>query len=145
MDESSYSLSLTIQLTGALRALSDVLRRQLLSRDEVKQALAMALRLQAGRQVLLPSPSTTSNDSLKAMDTTPSSVMEGSNDSTSSSALSNIVEEVVDDNVSSSGLESPKRVQLVPIVLSYWSLDSAFCSLLKVPSSRLGKPVIRGE
>jgi len=31
------------------------------------------------------------------------------------------------------------------MVMSYWAMDSAFCSLLKVPSSRLGKPIVRDK
>lgn len=122
--------------------MSDILRRQLLSRDEIKQALTMALKLQAGRQMLLPTSSShiggedeeeEDRDSKTVAEDSYSDCSTSAGDSTDASSSS-----------SSSFKSSRRRVHLVPMVLSYWAMDSAFCSLLKVPSSRLGKPIVRG-
>ena len=122
--------------------MSDILLRQLLSRDEIKQALTMALKLQAGRQMLLPTSSSHigGEDEEEDEDRDSKTVAEDSySDSSTSTGDS------TDASSSSSSFKSSRRrVHLVPMVLSYWAMDSAFCSLLKVPSSRLGKPIVRG-
>lgn len=106
---------------GAIKALNDILRRQLLSRDEIKKALRIALKLQAGRYALVPS--TTSASSISISSTTPSV------DTTA---------EVTNEHVGSISV-------LNPIVLSHWALDTAFCTIMKVPYPRLGKPISRDK
>jgi len=102
----------------------------------------MALKLQAGRQMLLPTSSShiggededeEDRDSKTIAEDSYSDSSTSAGDSTDASSSS-----------SSSFKSSRRRVHLVPMVLSYWAMDSAFCSLLKVPSSRLGKPIVRG-
>ena len=102
---------------GAIKALNDILRRQLLSRDEIKKALRIALKLQAGRYALVPTTSmTTTIDKDKTIN--------------SNNQIAN---------------EHVKSISLNPIVVSHWALDTAFCTIMKVPYPRLGKPISRDK
>jgi len=110
----------------------------------------MALKLQAGRQMLLPTSSShiggdeeeDDRDS-KTIAAATSTIAEDSYSDSSTSA-GDSSDASSSSSSSSSFKSSRRRVHLVPMVLSYWAMDSAFCSLLKVPSSRLGKPIVRG-
>jgi len=102
----------------------------------------MALKLQAGRQMLLPTSSSHIGGDEEEDDRDSKTIAEDSYSDSSTSAGDST--DASSSSSSSSFKSSRRRVHLVPMVLSYWAMDSAFCSLLKVPSSRLGKPIVRG-
>jgi hypothetical protein len=107
----------------------------------------MALKLQAGRQMLLPTSSSHVGEDDEE---------EGDSKTIAAAAALTVSDDSCSDSFTSAGdstdalssssssKSSRRRVHLIPMVLSYWAMDSAFCSLLKVPSSRLGKPIVRG-
>lgn len=93
------------RVSGALKALEDVLKRQVLSREDVKKALLNAIKLQAGSiaHVECDTPSTTPATQKVAS---------------------------VDANTGE-------------IILSQWALDTAFSTLVNLPTPRLGKLTVR--
>lgn len=51
----------------------------------------------------------------------------------------------LDQEVSQSNMSQKQLVSTETIELSHWALDSAISAVLKVPSPRLGKPVVRSK
>lgn len=108
-----------------------VLPLQVLGRDEVKQALRSALQFQAGKYSAIkttsaavvappPQPATTGFVSTDA-------------DATSTTTSSPV-------DAAPGTMTTAASTQ---IVLSQWALDTAFCTALKVPAPRLGRPAAR--
>jgi hypothetical protein len=111
-----------------------------MSREEVQQALRVALKLQAGKHTRI-SPA--------APDLVPESGR-----STQGSGSSDGVSQVSSDGDSSPTAEAatshaPGATSDPPaspqIVLSQWALDTAFSAALRVPTPRLGRPAARSK
>jgi hypothetical protein len=97
---------------------------QVMSREEVQQALRTALKLQAGKHTRL-SPA-----SLESV------VSESGRDKQESKGS--------DVSLSSSGTGSSAQGS-AQIVLTQWALDTAFSAALRVPTPRLGRPAVRSK
>mmetsp|Transcript_44052 Transcript_44052/g.76789 ORF Transcript_44052/g.76789 Transcript_44052/m.76789 type:complete len:959 (-) Transcript_44052:35-2911(-) len=144
---------------GAVQALEPLLRRQLLSREEVRQSLRFALQLQAGKyststgvtentSISSTSDSTTGGDS-----NTGAGESEGKSNETSTDRLTSIGTNTDTSSISSSPLSSTSfttttttpatTTNKAQIVLSRWALDTAFSTILKVPTPRMGRPAVR--
>lgn len=140
---------------GSIKALEDLLRRQLLSRAEVKQALRSAVRLQAGRHTTLllhkeppKNVSSSSNNSsvkqpkVERLDRVSSGI-----DGNNSEGTSYVDVVGNSDRIQQKLLNNNNDdITIVnELVLSHWALDTAFGSILKVPAPRMGKPIARSK
>lgn len=101
--------------------LDEVLRRQVLSRELVKDAIFAALKLQAGKFSLIAT--------VKKSASTAEEVSKGIEDSP-------VTEEMV-SSAATSKLDS--------LELSLWALDTAIGGIVKVPTPRLGRPAARSK
>lgn len=137
---------------------------QVLSREDVQQALRHALKLQAGRQAVTSTGAETSTaaadgaDNSAADDGNPSqrrlSMLEESilrampsagaseNAGTGAGAGAKAINQGTGWNADRSD-HTPTSPSVKQIVLSQWALDTAFSAALKVPTPRLGRPAAR--
>eukprot|EP01038_Epipyxis_sp_PR26KG_P008477 gene8477-11459_t len=119
------------RVPGSLRSLDNILSKRALTKDEVRQALIFALKLQAGKcrvddltalSYSVDSTSVGLDEQLsKLIQTTPTSIEVNENEPNNDFAGSSL------------------------LILSSWALDSAFSTVVKAPSPRLGKPITRSK
>lgn len=109
---------------------------QVMSKEEVRQALRFALQLQAGKHSILPPAN--ANTALRTESTSDSAAPLA--DVTASPTPRTSA--AVDVATSTTPLSSDGDDQLV---LSQWALDTAFSTVLKTPTPRLGRPAARSK
>jgi hypothetical protein len=150
-----------------LRALDDVLQKQLLSEAEVKSAVSLAVRLQAGRYDPTPPlyipPSVTverggevykegdsvavagGGEELVSGEIASESASESENDSVSSSLPTPATPTVTTTSTTTHSPSTPLTTPKSKLYLSHWAIDTALSAIIKGPSPRLGKPSARSK
>jgi hypothetical protein len=140
---------------------------QVLSREDVQQALRHALKLQAGRHTLttattLPAATAVSSGSSGGNSDGNSQGGGQSGDGVMSQQLStdlNVAAGTAPSDVTAEATVSTTTTPTTPtsttvdtttgnsrqIVLSQWALDTAFSAALRVPTPRLGRPAARSK
>jgi hypothetical protein len=114
------------------RALEDVLQRQVLSEEEVRSAVASAIRLQAGRYNALSLGDGDGRD-----DEASSAAAIGDKAKTTASTASSVTSSATTSSTTSAASSRPR------LVLSHWALDTALSAILKGSAPRLGRPAAR--
>eukprot|EP01035_Chromulina_nebulosa_P019749 gene19749-25681_t len=111
---------------GAIKAMEDTLRRQSMSKEEMRNAVSEAIKMQAG------------NIDLRRGNAT-------AEVSVGSTAIDNAESLKPPKSVKKTSPSASDPVSPPPLILSTWALDTAISSILKVPSPRLGRITARSK
>lgn len=106
----------------------DTLRRQLLSKEEVRRAVGEAIKIQAGNLDIRTTGNSTANNATISELNNPLS-----------SAVETAEPQKAAKSKKSQSHSSGVQVNPPPLVLSAWALDTAISAVMRVPTPRLGQ------
>lgn len=114
---------------------------QVMSKEEVRQALRFALQLQAGKHSILPQAA--NSNAVSPVDSTSDSAVPSTDVVTPLTSTPSTFTAV--DVATATPPHASDGQSQGQLVLSQWALDTAFSTVLKTPTPRLGRPAARSK